>query len=74
MSLSSRQREALRWIEQRGPLYSWAVKRSGFPLRTWEALAEKGVITREETTSRYTKLPIVVYRHPLGHEAEKKVS
>lgn len=74
MSLSSRQREALAWLEKNGPLFSWQVRRTGFTLRTWEALAERGVITREETVSRYTKLPTVVYRHPLGHEAEKKVS
>ncbi len=74
MSLGARQRDALRWLEANGPLYSWQVRRTGFTARTFDALAERGVITREETVSRYTKLPVVVYRHPLGHEDAKKVS
>lgn len=67
MRLNANQRKALAWLEEHGPLYSWAVRRSGYRLGTWEALAEKGAVTRVETTSRYTGLAITEYHHPNGH-------
>lgn len=66
--MRARQKEALAFLLGHGPLFSWQVRRTGFTARTFDALAERGLITRTETVSRYTKLPVVVYRHPQTEE------
>lgn len=63
--MTPKQREALAWLAKHGPVYSWEVRRrSGFQARTFEALAEKGKVQVERTISRYTSLPVSIYRHP----------
>jgi hypothetical protein len=60
--MTTRQKDALRWLEQVGEANQFAVHRAGYQQRTLDALVEQGRVVLRVVQGRVR--PFNVYQHP----------
>ena len=63
--MTARQLEAIETLERCGKMVQSTIKRHGFAVRTYEALADDGYILRETRRGVPTFLPLASPRHPI---------